>query len=94
MKALILAAGQGRRMGALTKGKPKWLVEFGGRSLLERQMESLNSGGCTALAIVTGHGAQYLQNTGAALFHNPDYQTTNMVANTGRRIQISANFCI
>ena len=80
MKALILAAGQGTRMGALTANKPKCLVEFGGRSLLSRQMESLKAGGCDELAIVTGHGAQFLQSYGAILFHNADYQKTNMVA--------------
>jgi hypothetical protein len=41
MRAIILAAGRGSRMKALTSDKPKCLVELRGRSLLERQLEAL-----------------------------------------------------
>ena len=35
MKAIIFAAGVGRQLQAVTKGKPKWLVEIGGLPWIE-----------------------------------------------------------
>ncbi len=42
MKAIIFPAGVGRRLQAFTQGKPKCLVEIGGRTLLSRHVECLN----------------------------------------------------
>ena len=36
MKAIILSAGQGSRLGHLVDDKPKCLIDFNGRSLLDR----------------------------------------------------------
>ena len=45
MKAMILAAGRGERMGALTDGVPKPLLEVGGRPLIEHQILRLAAAG-------------------------------------------------
>ena len=45
MKAMILAAGRGERMGALTDGVPKPLLEVGGRPLIEHQILRLVAAG-------------------------------------------------
>ena len=57
MKALILAAGQGRRLLPLTADRPKCLVEFGGRSLLQWQLMGLAAAGVDEVVIVTGFKA-------------------------------------
>ncbi len=54
MKAIILSAGQGSRLGHLTDDKPKCLIEFGGRSLLDRQLDTLDSNGIGEALVVTG----------------------------------------
>jgi MurNAc alpha-1-phosphate uridylyltransferase len=41
MKAMLLAAGRGERMGALTANCPKPLLEVGGGTLLARQIDRL-----------------------------------------------------
>ena len=41
MKAIILSAGQGSRLGHLTDDRPKCLIDFGGRTLLDRQLDTL-----------------------------------------------------
>ncbi len=54
MKAIILSAGQGSRLGHLTDDRPKCLIEFGGRSLLDRQLDTLAANGITQAVVVTG----------------------------------------
>jgi len=54
MKAIILSAGQGSRLGHLTHAQPKCLIEFGGRSLLDRQLDTLVANGIDEVVVVTG----------------------------------------
>ncbi len=54
MKAIILSAGQGSRLGHLTDDRPKCLIEFNGRSLLDRQLDTLAAAGIAEAVVVTG----------------------------------------
>ena len=54
MKAIILSAGQGSRLGQLTVDRPKCLIEFGGRTLLDRQLDTLEANGVGEAVVVTG----------------------------------------
>ncbi|WP_310469230.1 phosphocholine cytidylyltransferase family protein [Sphingomonas sp.] len=54
MKAIILSAGQGSRLGPRTADKPKCLIEFGGRTLLDRQLDTLAANGVDEAIVVTG----------------------------------------
>ena len=49
--AMILAAGEGRRMRPLTYNMPKSLIQVAGKTLLERHIEDLVSAGFTDLVI-------------------------------------------
>jgi choline kinase len=80
MKAIILAAGRGRRMKNLTEERPKCLVELRGKALLDWQIEALRSAGITEIAIVTGYKRELLRNYGIVEFHNPRWAETNMVS--------------
>lgn len=53
-KAIILSAGQGSRLGHLTDDKPKCLIEFNGRTLLDRQLDALAANGVEEAVVVTG----------------------------------------
>ncbi|OQW31296.1 MAG: hypothetical protein A4E19_20210 [Nitrospira sp. SG-bin1] len=55
MKAIILAAGVGKRLWEVTQHRPKCLIEIGGRSLLRRYLESLASVGIRRADIVVGY---------------------------------------
>ena len=60
MKAIILAAGKGTRLdGAAVK--PKCLVEIGGSTLLQRQIQSLQSLGIKEIVVVVGFGADSIR---------------------------------
>ena len=54
MKAIILSAGQGSRLGHLTTDRPKCLIDFGGRTLLDRQLDTLAANGVDEVVVVTG----------------------------------------
>ena len=57
MKAVILAAGLGKRMGPLTGKKPKALVKLRGKPLLEHVLESFKKAGVEEAFLVVGFGA-------------------------------------
>ena len=79
MRGLILAAGRGSRMGAMTADAPKCLTRLGRQTLLERQIASLRAGGCTRVGIVTGYRAELISAEADIAFHNPVWATSNMV---------------
>ena len=54
MRAIILAAGQGSRLLPLTADRPKCLIEFNGRSLLDWQLDMLGRNGVEEALVVTG----------------------------------------
>lgn len=54
MKAIILSAGQGSRLGHLVDAKPKCLIDFNGRTLLDRQLDTLEANGVHEAVVVTG----------------------------------------
>ena len=54
MKAIILSAGQGSRLGHLTHDRPKCLIDFNGRTLLDRQLDTLAANGVEEAVVVTG----------------------------------------
>ena len=55
MKAIILAAGVGKRLAAVTKNRPKCLIELGGQSLLARYLDALLEAGIKTAVLVVGH---------------------------------------
>ncbi len=58
MKAMILAAGVGSRLGELTKETPKCLIQVGSKTVLEHVVERLKAAGVTAATINVHHHAE------------------------------------
>jgi choline kinase len=79
MKGLILAAGQGSRMGELTRDKPKCLVCFNGRTLLDRQLAALKGAGLSEIGAVGGYRANQLRGLVDMPFKNARWRTTGIV---------------
>lgn len=72
-KAVILAAGRGRRMGKLTADRPKGALEVGGHALIDWQIEALRAAGVKEIAVVTGHAAEALAGRDVTYIHNSDW---------------------
>jgi choline kinase len=56
MKAVILSAGQGKRLLPLTTDRPKCAVNINGRSILEWQVQELLRVGMDSIHVVVGFG--------------------------------------
>lgn len=103
MKAIILSAGQGKRLLPLTATLPKCLLEVQGKTLLEWQVGELHKCGVNEITVVTGYGAdkveallqtkQHLQQV--KTLYNPDYATTdNLVSCWKVRKEMNEDFIL
>lgn len=83
MKAILLAAGRGSRLGTLTQEQPKCFVPFRGRPLILWQLQALAEAGVRDAAVVRGYLAPFWDSQDlpvARYFTNERWQQTNMVA--------------
>ena len=53
-KAIILSAGQGRRLLSLTENTPKCLLPVLGKPIIEWQIDALLSAGVNEITVLTG----------------------------------------
>jgi glucose-1-phosphate thymidylyltransferase len=61
MKAVILAAGEGARMGPFTASVPKVMIPVGNRPILEHPIQALVANGVTDLVLVVGYRRERIQ---------------------------------
>ncbi len=66
MKAVILAAGVGKRLWQLTQHRPKCLIEIGGQTLLRRYLTMLASVGIRRVDMVVGYKQEMIRAAVAA----------------------------
>jgi choline kinase len=58
MKGIILAAGKGLRLNGVAGTTPKCLMEIGGLTLIERQIQAFKASGIDDLVVVVGFEAE------------------------------------
>ena len=79
MKAIILAAGQGKRLYPLTKNQPKCLVKLFGKSIIEWQIEKFDKCNIKNISIVRGYLGDMINFSNINTYENKNYDSTNMV---------------
>tara|TARA_Y100001935_G_scaffold45095_1_gene36989 strand:+ start:24 stop:782 length:759 start_codon:yes stop_codon:yes gene_type:complete len=79
MKAIILAAGQGTRLGNLTKDIPKGMLQIHGKTILEHQIELFKSVGIDDVIIVRGFCKDRIDYKNIQYVDNDLYESTNMI---------------
>lgn len=80
MRGIILAAGKGGRLNGTAGERPKCLVEIGGVSLVERQIQALEDAGIEDITVVVGCQADRVRRAcghRATYVENPRYSQTN-----------------
>ena len=82
MKAIVVAAGRGRRLGAETAELPKCMVAVGGRPILHRQLEALSTAGVTDFVIVRGYLGDRVSAPGfpVRFVENTAWESNNILA--------------
>ena len=97
MKALILAAGFGKRLQPITNKIPKSMVEVNGTPLLCNALNNVTALGVSEVGIVVGHMADYIKEhigsewngVPVRYFENKRYLETNNVVS----LYMAADFC-
>jgi len=82
MKAIILAAGVGKRFKEVTDHRPKCLIDIQGKTLLERTLAALGAAGVAQAIVVVGYrGEMIKQKIGSSCggvhityVNNPQYE--------------------
>ena len=74
MRAIIVAAGMGRRLSPYTDDRPKCLVEINGKSILARQVDAYRAAGVDEIVIVRGYMKEKIQVPGARQHRSRAFQ--------------------
>ncbi|MDQ0839952.1 choline kinase [Sphingomonas faeni] len=85
MRAIILSAGRGSRLGDITRDRPKCLLEFAGRTLLDWQIDALNAAGIEDIVVIVGFGAKRViraieARSSVRVMYNPFFQVADNLA--------------
>ena len=78
MKAIILSAGMGTRVGDLTSVTPKCMLDIAGTNILEIQVQQLKMTGIKEICVIGGHCVHKISNPNIKIITNTSYRTTNM----------------
>jgi len=79
MRAIIIAAGRGRRLLHHTDDRPKCLMDIGGRTILDQQLHAFVENGVEDIHIVRGYRAEDIRVPGATYHANPDWRDNNIL---------------
>jgi len=78
-KALIIAAGLGSRLKKHTENLPKCMLDFGGKTLLQRQLDSYKKSGIKDISLIRGYKKEKINYKGIKYFENTDYRNNNIL---------------
>lgn len=103
MKAIILSAGQGKRLLPVTERVPKCAIRVGHQALLDWQIDGLAANGIDQVTVVTGYGARHVQRllalpgrrVQARTLYNPHFDTAdNLVSCWMARAEMDEDFVL
>ena len=78
-KALIIAAGLGSRLKKHTENLPKCMLDFGGKTLLQRQLDSYKKNNISDISLIRGYKKEKINYKGIKYFENNDYKNNNIL---------------
>ena len=78
-KSLIVAAGLGSRLKDHTKNTPKCMLDFGGKTLLQRQLSSYKKCGIDDISLVRGYKKNKIDYKDIKYFDNDDFKNNNIL---------------
>ena len=78
-KVLIVAAGLGSRLKGHTENLPKCMLDFGGKTLLERQLSVYRNCGIDNISVVRGYKKNKINYKNIKYLDNKDYEKNNIL---------------
>ena len=78
-KTLIVAAGLGSRLKNHTENLPKCMLDFGGKTLLERQIQAYKDCGINNITVVRGYKKNKINYKNLNYVNNTDYVNNNIL---------------
>jgi choline kinase len=98
MRAVLLAAGLGSRLGPLTRDIPKACVEVAGEALVNRAVRLARLAGVEEVVVIGGYHSERtwaaLRDTGARRLENPDFRMGNLYTLAKARDALSGGFVL
>ncbi|MEI6418404.1 MAG: phosphocholine cytidylyltransferase family protein [Sphingomonadales bacterium] len=79
MKAIVIGAGRGARLGRLTDEQPKCMLPIGGVPILHRAVEALLASGIEDVVVIRGYAAELLSCPACRYVEHPDWSGTNVL---------------
>ncbi|MEE2987558.1 MAG: phosphoenolpyruvate mutase [Nitrospinota bacterium] len=76
---IIPAAGEDPILAEILKGKPKAMLEIGGKTLLERQVGLLNAAKLNDITVVAGYARDKMNAEGISILENQKYKNGSML---------------
>ncbi|WP_418286677.1 sugar phosphate nucleotidyltransferase [Halorubrum sp. DTA46] len=92
-RAVVLAAGEGRRIRPLTRYQPKPMLRIAGRPILEYPLDALVENGVKHVVLVVGHGRTRIQNHLGNSYRGVDltYVTQSTQLGSGHALQTASD---
>ena len=78
-KVIVLAAGRGSRLKHYTSHRPKCMLPFGPKTLLEHQLAAFATNDIDKFHVVRGYCGEVIQYQGITYHENPDYMNNNVL---------------
>ena len=78
-KALIIAAGLGSRLKDHTENLPKCMLDFGGQTLLQRQLNAYKKNEINDISLIRGYKKEKINYKGIKYFENADFKNNNIL---------------
>ena len=78
-KCLIVAAGLGSRLKGHTENNPKCMLDFGGKTLLQRQLISYKKNGVNDISLIRGYKKNKINYKEIKYFDNNDFKNNNIL---------------
>jgi choline kinase len=80
VKAVIIAAGMGKRLKTSTEELPKCMLDFGGKTLLQRQIAVYAECGIRNLALIRGFKKEKINYPNIRYYENLDFENNNILS--------------
>jgi len=94
LRAIVLAASRGSKLGKMTDDRPKCMIDVRGRPLLQRQIDTFHTAGIRDITVVRGYRKEMINFPAIRTVDNDFFATTGEAASLARARETLDGECI